>query len=141
MKLTIPDTQTTPITVIASPGLDAAGNAGVFAGALSWSTSDASMLKLTPSADTLSVGVELVGPGALATVTATDGIVSASFDVGVVASEANDIVFTVAPAAPATAASAAQPDPAAQPAASTQADPAAQAAASTQADPAAQPAP
>ena len=46
MKLTIPDIQNTPVTVTASPAADAAGNPGVFAGPLSYTVSDASIITL-----------------------------------------------------------------------------------------------
>ena len=124
MKLTIIDTQTTPITINASPAADAAGNPGVFAGPLSYHSSDDSVIKLTPSADTLSVAVERVGPlGTGITVTATDGVVTQSFTVDVVSSEAKDINFAVAPAAavaPAPAAGAGEVAPAIAPAAAPQ---------------------
>lgn len=127
MKLSILDTQSTPITVLATPAADAAGNAGVFAGPLSYTVSDAAIVKITPSADTLSVNVEHVGPlGSGVTVTATDGVVSQSFTVDVVSSEAKDILFAVAPAAVPAAAPAAP-----APAASTAAPAAAPAAAAT----------
>jgi len=96
MKLTITDTQAAPVVVNASPAADAAGNTGVFNGALSYTSSDPAIITVSPSADTKSVSVQRVGPLGVATVTATDGIVSASFEVEVVASEARDINFTVA---------------------------------------------
>lgn len=99
MKLTIHDTQTTPVTVISSPASDAAGNTGVFNGPLSYTSSDPAIVKVTPSADTLSVDVERAGPLGTATITVTDGIVTASIEVDVVASQAKDILFAVAPAA------------------------------------------
>lgn len=108
MKIRILDNQTTPVTINASPAADAAGNAGIFNGPLSYTVSDSTIVKITPSADTLSVDVERVGPLGTATVTATDGVVTQSFEVDVVASEALDITFTVAAAAaPAVAAAAA----------------------------------
>jgi hypothetical protein len=43
--------------------------------------------------------VERVGPLGTATISVTDGVVTASIEVDVVASQAKDILFTVAPAA------------------------------------------
>lgn len=98
MKITLRDNQVTPVTVIASPAADAAGNTGIFNGPLSYTSSDPAIVKVTASADTLSVDVERIGPLGTVTIDVTDGVVSASIEVEVIASQAMDILFAVAPA-------------------------------------------
>lgn len=104
MKFSILDSTAAALTVVAAPSTSATGNAGAFNGALSYTNSDPSIVKITPSSDGLSVDVERVGPLGSATIIATDGVVSASFTVEVQPSQATDILFSAAPAIAAAAA-------------------------------------
>ena len=88
------DIDTAGLTVQATAGLDAAGNPGVFAGTLSWSVDDATIATVTPSADGLQGTIARVGTTGVATVTVTDGTISASFTVTITDSEATSIDFT-----------------------------------------------
>jgi hypothetical protein len=97
MKITLNDTQVQPITIISTPAADAAGNPGVLNGPLTYTSSDTNVVTVTPATDTLSASVQSIGKTGSATITVTDGIISSSFDIEVVASEATGITFTVAP--------------------------------------------
>ena len=107
MKFRIFDTSLAALVIAASAKPDAAGNPGVFNGSLSYTVSDPSIVKITPSDDTLSVAVEHVGPLGSATITVTDGIVTDTFEVEVASSETTGILFAAAPVAKAAESSAA----------------------------------
>ena len=92
MNFNMKDTATS-IVVAATAGLDAAGNVGVFAGPLTYSVDDVTVATVEGSADGSQVTVTRVGTTGVATVSATDGILTASFTVTVVASEATSINF------------------------------------------------
>jgi hypothetical protein len=99
----VADNDNTPLVVASTAGNDAAGNPGVFAGPLSYSVDGTGVVSIAPSSDGSQVTVTRVGTTGVATITATDGIVSSSFTVTIVPSETTSINFTAVQAAPAAA--------------------------------------
>lgn len=96
MKFRILDTAIASLIIHTAASADAAGNPGVFNGPLTYTNSNPDVVKITPAADGLSVDCERVGPLGTAQITVTDGVVSDSFTVEVVASEATGIQFSAA---------------------------------------------
>jgi len=104
MNFNVKDDSAVGLVVAASAGVDAAGQPGVFAGPLTYSVDDASIATVQGSADGSQVTVTRVGTSGVATVSCTDGVLTASFTVTVVPSEATSISFAEvvpAPVAPA----------------------------------------
>jgi hypothetical protein len=97
----VADNDNTPLVVASTAGNDSAGNPGVFAGPLSYSVDGTGVVSIAPSSDGSQVTVTRVGTTGVATITATDGIVTDSFTVTIVPSETTSINFTAVQAAPA----------------------------------------
>jgi hypothetical protein len=83
---------------VAVEELDAKGRKVVPAGAISWASSDETVLTVTPSADTFSADVVAVGAVGKATITATDGVLVGSLEVDVTAAPA--VVLNLIPGIP-----------------------------------------
>ena len=94
MKFTITDTQANPLVVSATPAADAAGNQGVFAKPLTFTADTGAFVTLSQSADGSTLTINKVGPVGLTIVSATDGVVTSTFEVEVLPSQAQGINFT-----------------------------------------------
>ena len=98
MNFKLKDTATTLLIIAVAATADAAGNAGIFAGPLTYTSDDnGSLIKLIPSVDSLSVSIAQIGPLGTATVSVTDGVTTQQFTVTVEATESVGMTFTLVP--------------------------------------------
>ncbi len=74
---------------------DAAGNAAEVSGTPTWTTSDPSILTVTPAADGLSAEIAAVGPLGTAQISVTDGNLTAIQAIQVTGSAATQIGFNL----------------------------------------------
>ena len=93
MNFNMKDNSTAALVVAATAGLDVAGQPGVFAGPLTYSVDDATVVAILPSADGSQVVINRVGTTGVATVSCTDGVITATFTVTILASETTSISF------------------------------------------------
>ena len=95
MSFKIKDTALLALVISISIKPDAAGNPGIIAGPLTYTSDDnGTLVKLVPSEDTLSVAISKVGPLGTANITVTDGVTTQTFPVEIDATETTGFIFT-----------------------------------------------